>query len=369
MTSSILTLPFRIVFGIVKFFLFPWYIRWIFRLPWFVYAGLAAWAGYTAYQEYENYRFNVFEAGYQISEGVPDPTPLSKWNAASDVHGNDEVHVSGLYFEALPSGAFEAVSVRRSFILLADDQGREVKAALVVDPDDLLRLQRMLEAQGNSDRIAVNVNGTVNRSTSWANEIDTELSRLNIPGAPDLVVIEPFIESRADALRENAEDSFANVTVFGVLAGLLGFLGVGRFLSGRGARLAASAHQSQKSGREVQAEKQAAQAAQNVGLPDQAPEASPWGTFQPQARETETPDKSTRMVKPQTPAQAKASRAKPKREADVVTPTEPQYKSVFPGGGSAFRFKTADQIIKQTFGARSGLKSSAEPIKSSKGEE
>ncbi|WP_234967406.1 YtpI family protein [Octadecabacter temperatus] len=362
-------MPFRIVFGILKFFLFPWYVRWIFRLPWIVFAGLAAWVGYLAYQEYENYRFNVFEAGYQVSEGVPDPTPLSKWNSVSDVYSNDEVHVSGLYFSALPQGQFDPVGLERGFILLADDQGREVKAALVVRPNDLPFLQRQLEAQGDGDRIAVNVNGTLSRSSDWLSAIETELLVMNIPGSPDLVVIKPFLGNRADALHDAAENSFGMVSLLGGLAGVLAFLGAGRFLSGRGARLAASAHQSRKSGREVQAEKQAAQAAQNLGLPDQAPEASPWGTFQPQPRDTDTSDKPTRMVKPQTPAQVKASRAKPKREADVVIPTEPEYKSVFPGGGSAFRFKTADQIIKQTFGVRSGLKSSEQTIKSSKGEE
>ncbi|SMX39737.1 hypothetical protein [Octadecabacter ascidiaceicola] len=358
MTSSILTLPFRIVFGIVKLFLYPWYIRWIFRLPWIVYIGLAAWVGYLAYQEYENYRFNVIEAEYQASESVPDPTPLSKWNRDTDVYSNDEVHVSGLYFSALPQGEFDPIGLERGFILLADDQGREVKAVLAVRPSELPRLQSQLEAQGNGDRIAVNVNGTLSRSRDWLSAIEAELSVMNLPGSPELVVIKPFLGNRADALHDAAEKTFGMVSVLGGLAGVLAILGVSKLLISRSAKSKASEHQSQKSGREVQAEKQAAQANQNIGLPDEAPAASPWGTFQPQPRNTDASGKASRMVKPQTPAHEMAGRGKSKREKDDAKPAEPEYKSVFPGGGSAFRFKTADEIIKQSFGVRSGLKSS-----------
>jgi hypothetical protein len=38
-----------------------------------------------------------------------------------------------------------------------------------------------------------------------------------------------------------------------------------------------------------------------------------------------------------------------------VPPLEPVFKSVFPGGGSAFRYKTADQIVLQYFGTLSML--------------
>ena len=364
MTSSILTLPFRIVFGIVKFFLYPWYIRWIFRLPWIVYLGLAAGVGYLAYQEYVNYRFNVFEAGYQISEGVPDPTPLSKWNGVSNVYSNDEVHVSGLYFSALPQGEFTPIGLERGFILLADDQGREVKAALVVRPNDLPRLQRQLEAQGGGERIAVNVNGTLSRSSDWLSAIETELLVMNLPGSPELVVIEPFLGNRADALHDAVEKAFLMVSVLGGLAGLLAFLGAARLLVSSNARSKSSEHQSQKSGQEVHEDRQDKQPMQKDRPTDGAPTASPWGVFQPQPRDTDAKPQPSRMVKPQPPGQAKANTAKPKREE---IPAEPAFKSVFPGGGSAFRFKTADQIIKQTFGARSGLKPRAKPAKISKG--
>lgn len=347
MTSNILTLPFRIVFGILKFFLFPWYIRWIFRLPWIVYLGLAIWVGNIAYQEYQNYRFNVFEAGYQASEPVPDPTPLSKWNGASDVFSNDEVHVSGLYFEALPQGRFDPLGLEQGFILLADDLGREVKAALVVLPRDLPNLQRQLEAQGEGDRIAVTVNGTLSRNSEWARSIDTELLVMNIPGPPDLVVIEPFLGNRADALSDAAEKTFGTVTVFGALAGLLGLIGVAKLLRSNARRRKSSAHQSQKSGRDVAADRDEPQPTQIVPPSNHPPAASPWGSFEPQPR---TSDART-----------------PVREKVEDTPLIPEFKSVFPGGGSAFRFKSADQIIRQSFGRRTGLKPTTKPIETPKG--
>ena len=367
MTSSILTLPFRIVFGILKFFLYPWYIRWIFRMPWIVYVGLAAWLGYLAYQEYESYRFNVFEAGHQASEEVPDPTPLSKWNSVSHVYSNDEVHVVGLYFEALPQGRFDRLGSERSFILLADDQGREIKAALVVGANDLPQLQRQLEAQGDGDRFAVNVNGTLNRKSEWDSAIERELFEMNLPGSPELLVIEPFLGSRADALREAAEKTFGLVTVLSALAVVFAFIGFRKLLSSGPARRKSSEHQSQKSGREVQGGRQDKHPTQKTLPIGNAPKASPWGTFQPQPRESDASQQSNRTVKPQTPAQTKE--AKPKLEEVGANPAEPAFKSVFPGGGSAFRFKTADQIIKQSFGTLGGLNRNARRVKMSKGSE
>lgn len=358
MIFKLLALPLRIVFFILAAFLFPRFLRWIFRLPWVVYIALAAGAGYFAFQEYNTFQANVVRADAQIAQGIPPATPLSKWDRASDVGANDEVNVQGIYFAGLPTGTFTSVGLNYAFVLLADDQGREVKAVLVVRPDDLPALQRRLAQQDARERTPVTVNGTYTSNSFWYDAVRDELRAMNAPMARNIVIIEPFMTPRAEEIMTRAQDTIGAAVVLGALAGLLAFWGLIRLLVGVGRK--SSATQSQKSARQVQAERQAKQPSQKARPTGNAPEASPWGTFKPQTRPNGSPDptSASRMVKPQSPNQPKPqtkSKAPPK---DAPAP-QPEFESVFPGGGSGFRFKSADEIIRQSFGTLSSL----QPIK------
>lgn len=329
-------------------FLMPWYLRWLFRLPWVIYIGAAAAIGYFAYAEYENYLFQRLEARIQISDGVPDPTPLSQWNATTDVTDYGEVNVGALYFTALPHGEIDPVGLEQVFILLAGDQGKEIKAVLVVRPDALSRLQRQLRAQGSGDSIAVTVNGLLNDSVLWADAIDSALANMGVPVVQDLVVIEPILGYRPGFLFERAGKSYDSMIFLGVIAGILAIYGGLRFWLGR---------RTTNKQRNATA-KPRAPAAQHAKTPTQktlpagtAPEASPWGTFTPQKPVKQTQPK--RAVPPKRtgpPKQAVTSATSNIGEGALI---EGGFKSVFPSGGSGFRFKTADEIIRETFGTLS----------------
>lgn len=336
-------MPFVAIFLILRAIFLPWYLRWIFRLNWKIYVGLALGAGYFAYTEFEDYRFNMLEAEQRVQEDPPALTPLSQWTTA-DIGNYNEVNVAGLYFSALPQGEFDRIGGTQGFIMLADDLGREVKAILAVRPDDLGRLRSQMAAQGNGDRVAVVVGGILNRTAEWDGAIRTELLALNLPAAQNLVVIEPFVGRRADAIYRKAERTIGPVWVFGALAGLLAALGLGKRAIEMGERTSL-ATQSKRPARGLQDAKKTKTPTQKA-MPNSGNEAapSPWGVSDAQAFGA--------TFRPQT---AK-SKELPKPIKTEVTPPIPAFKSTFPGGGSGFRFKSADEIIRQSFGTLSALK-------------
>ena len=344
---------------LLKIIFFPLFlVFWLFRLPWIIYLAAAAGVGYFAYYAYEDYRFNLFEAEFHVAAGVPDATPLSTWNRQDDVTVNGEVNVNALYFSGLTNGTFDPIGLEQGYILLADERGREIKAALVTRPDDLAAVERLLANQGEGDTFAVTVNGMLIRNRDWAGALDRELDRLSIPRATNFVLIEPILGDREAYIHKRAADSIGAPLVLGALAGLLAFYGLIRFLFGFGRGRKTSSAQAKNRAR---AARRSSQPSQNERPPKQAPEASPWGSFKP--IDANNPPPVPTSVSPQAwpkPAGPTKQTAKP---STVATPDpdiqlEPEFVSVFPGGGSGFKFKTADQIIRQTFGTLSSLSTS-----------
>lgn len=350
MIFKLLLLPFRIVFWLLRAIFYPWYLRWVFRLPWFIYAAMAVWIGTLVYAEYEDYLVERLQADIQIREGLPAPAPLSTWND-STATGYGELNVQALYFTALPQATFQPMGLERTFIALADELGREVKAVLVVRPSELTRLRNQLAGQGSGDRIDVTVNGTLNRDGAWREMIRRQIDVMNLPASDNLVVIEPFLGSRVDAINDTGMDSRDTAVGLGILAVLFALGAALKMMNGMpSARPKATQNRAATQAATTPMQKSPTQKALPNGA--QSPAPSPWARFQDdkfqEAAFAQTPPKSALNKQP------KQARAKP----PVSTPPpEPPFVSVFPGGGSSFRFKTADQIIRQSFGTLSALKS------------
>ena len=323
-----------------------------FRLNWTIYLGLALGVGYLANQDYETYLSNTIAAEFQVADGPPDPSPLSKWDANNDATANGEVNVAGVYFTALASGSFDPLGSERSFVLLADDQGREVQAVLVVLPEDIGRLERQLVAQGGGERIPVTVNGTLNQSSEWAGLIWTELFVMDVPSSDDLMVIEPFLGNREASIYAVAEKTIGTVIIFGGLAGFLVLLALVKLLSGR----RSSATQSQMSGHDALAARQKKQPRQRSLPSNCTDKTSPWGASDAEAP-TPPPMPANTLLQPRAKGQANSqTKTGPPRLQIAELEVQPLFKSVFPGGGSSFQFKSADEIIRQSFGTLSTLK-------------
>jgi hypothetical protein len=323
-----------------------------FRLNWTIYLGLALGAGYLANQDYQTYFSNTIAAEIQVADGPPDPSPLSKWDANNHASANGEVNVAGVYFMALASGSFDPLGSERSFVLLADDQGREIKAVLVVAPENIALLEQQLVAQGGGERIPVTVNGTLNQSGEWAGLIGTELFAMDIPSSDDLVVIEPFLGNRAASIYAAAERTIGTVIILGGLAGFLVLLALVNLLSGR----RSSATQSQMSGREALAARQKKRPSRRSLPSNGTDKTSPWGAPDAQAA-TPLPMPANTSLQSQPNGKANSqNKTAPSRLQIAELEVQPPFTSVFPGGGSSFRFKSADEIIRQSFGTLSTLK-------------
>ena len=343
--------------NLFKLIFFPLFLGfWLFRLPWIVYLAIAGPLGYFAYLEFEEYRFNVFEAEFHVAAGVPDPTPLSKWDRLTDVTVNDELNVQGLYFTQLASGTFDPIGLEQGYILLADDQGREIKAAIVVDPSDLPSVERELASQGTGEAVAVTVNGLLIRNSDWSGTLGRTLDQANIPRADDFFLIEPIQGNREFFIYQRAEESIGAPLVLGALAGLLALYGVIRFLF---SLFGSSKRSKVQAKNRARAEKQAKQPTRKALPTKKSAEASPWGTFAPIDGNASAPplipasQSPDVWPKPATQGTPVSPPAVPASETGI--PLEPEFVSVFPGGGSGFQFKTADQIIRQTFGTLSSL--------------
>jgi hypothetical protein len=315
----------------------------LFRLNCMIYLSLALGAGYFASQEYQSYSANIVNAKFHMAEGPPDPVPLSKWNASFDIFANGEVNLEGVYLPSLEQGRFDLFGVKWGFILLADEKVGGVSAVLVVRSNYIGLIERQLVVQGSGERIPVTVNGTLNQSSEFADLIWRELSVMDITISDNLVVIEPFIGNRAELIYSAAEESINSVIIFGFLACFLVLLALVKFRIKR----KSSAKPSQVFFREALAAGQEDPRSQRSAPSNGLSVTSPWEISEQQAGPL--PSIVNNRFKSQ----------------NILTPAclhiteleaQPSFVSVFPGGGSSFRFKSADEIILQSFGTLSTLK-------------
>lgn len=363
MILKALLFPFRAVYLILRTIFFPWFLRWFFYLPWFLLIALAGVVGFFGYQEYENYLFEGADAQYRLENGTPPLTKLSQWNLSTDTDEYGELNVAGLFFSQLSGGTFTVDDTVYSFVPLADDQGREVKAALVVPFADVTDLLSHLRSQGSGDRVPVIINGEYNYSRDIEQRVRFQLQNAGIPGASNLAIIDPYMGDRAGAIFDRVEDAWNIMLGMGVFGGLLVVLGLGKLgndLSQKPAQPkpapapapAPATQQTARAGKRT-----ISPSSGNKVAPNAPTDGSPWGSFQPQPR---TPAAPAGKVAPQKNAKTKPSKTS---KDDVELIGDPEFKSVFPGGGSSFRFKTADEIIRETFGTLSVLTRKIDPPK------
>lgn len=321
-------------------FFVPWYLRWIFKLPWFLYLIVAGIIGLSALTTLDTYRIERNLNEVQIAAGAPPSVPLSTWNPQSDVSSYGEVLVEGLYFDELPVGDFSVMGSERRFIVLPDEVGKEVKAVLVVRSSDYYALRRYLVDQNSGENYEVTVGGELNTSTVWAGQINLALNDLAVPRSENLLVIEPFIGDRVRFLSGRADSTRDTSEILATLAALFAAYAGVRFLMTRGRSRRKAAP------RRTRAERRTREAQSTHPSPTAKPNPSPWGTSQP--RPSQITDETTKNG----PIKG-AKKTGPLIDgllSESEIPLEPKFKSVFPGGGSAFRFKSSDEIIRQYFG-------------------
>lgn len=327
----------------------------IFRLvPWWLYALIGISMAPLALQFVEEYRTAQIDFDIAIAVGPPLVTPIAQFRGPG-VTPLDEVQLSGVIRKDLGIIEVEGGAVDQVFVVISDDSRTGPVIALIAPSFQSERmLDQLLDNAGQDGSVVVQ--GLL--TTSHLSDVRGALALRN-ERAP-VYIVEPFLNDREAALREKAQDTLIALGIFGaitVFAFLVAFL---RFRAWRQRRAL------------KRARKSAAVRARTAASPTPSPiasvaSASPWSAGQAQNRalsNSATPVASvaTQEVKKQ------SARAKPQPQT-TVPPSAPAFESVFPNGGSAFLFKTADEIIVQSFGTTSTSRASSVQINTPKSAE
>lgn len=302
-------------------------LRFIFGLiPWWIYA-LAAWGfGSLAVPFYHDYTRDQAELQLALVVGPPAAIPVSDFRGRG-VTPLDEVHLTGMIRADLGINEIDGDTTSRTFIVIGPRGGGAPLVALITPTAQSEAMLDELLSNTGPDA-SVTVQGLLTSSGRGP-----VLGALAARGeTSDLYLVEPFVNGREAGLRGKAQGSMILLAVaagFTVVTALVALFKLRAWLRRRSTRRAA-----RRPAAPVQAQQQPSPAATFD---------SPWGASTPIAKPSSAP------AKPQTmPSKTRPRTAA--REEEVQIPPEPAFKSVFPGGGSSFRFKSSDEIIRQSFG-------------------
>ena len=150
---KLILMPFVAIFLLLRTIFFPWYLRWIFKLPAVVYVALGVWLGVLASSAYDDYLIERRAAEIQAVEACRTvclhPNGMTRRRAMEM-----RSMLVPCIFKGCRTGLISNNGFERAFLQLADDLGREVKVVLVVAPSETAELRRLLERQGAVIRLS-----------------------------------------------------------------------------------------------------------------------------------------------------------------------------------------------------------------------
>lgn len=311
-------------------------IRFLFRiLPWWGYAIVAALLGSVAFEMYESYASDQRQLSRALEDGPPETIKVGQYNGGFLNIPLQERRLTGILRADLGVLRIDGDVSKTFFVLDSANRQGPLVAVVFVGTDNQGLLADVIR---NADSNGVLTASGFRRITDWA-DVRTELRRAG--ESRDVVLIEGFGDNRPAALEEKAGTDLPFAIGAAVLAAIAAIVAYVRFRNWR-KRLAARAGRPQRPAPAKAAPTPARSAPvpqQPVAATVQPDGASPWGGVK-EARTSSAPRAATRPVE----ANAQVDEAAP-----------PDFESVFPGSGSGFRFKSVEEIIRENFGARSGL--------------
>ena len=164
--------------------------------------------------------------------------------------------------------------------------------------------------------------------------MERELTRRGF-SAQNVLTVEPYFGDRETAIAGEVQDAQRSVTIAMGVTALFTLLAVWRFVRWRNRRAAKLARRATKTHQPIMP--QDLEAPVQTQAPSRpAKPSNPWGGAQQQSPK-------------QSPISAASPMRTPAPEPDL--PIEySTFQSVFSGGGSGFRFKTSDEIVRENFG-------------------
>lgn len=275
---------------------------------------------------FDDYQRTQQQVQRAIAAGPPPPAPLAEFSGRTGAFG--EVHLNGVLRADLGVQTVTFAETGYNFAVMDGKSGGPLLAVLVPGERAGQVFTTLVNAADATGR--VNVQGFL--APTRVGQISRRLAQRN-GVVRDLLVIEPFDGTRSAALAARSTEAQATFFVSAALTGLFVLLTLWRFRQWRNRR-------ADKKQRRARRRADPASVPQPVA-PQAAQMQTPWGGQVPR--------------KPQAPKPASRPTTIAARDTDphpIII--DPPFTSVFPGGGSGFKFKTADQIIRQSFGTFSG---------------
>ena len=313
--------------------------RFLFSLiPWWFLAFVAVSMAPLAIETYEDYDRERSQMAQAAANGPPDIIPVYQLGDRPPPSRTGLVRFEGTLRADLGVKSISLVGTRYTYVLLDAPQtvARRGPLVAILIPDE---------------RAAQDLNALVNAADETGNLIVQgvlvptyigELSRrlaISDGITRQIYVVEPTFGSHTAVYADRVADAQMTFFVtlgFTVLFAVLALLRFRRW-------------------RERRAKRRAPVAARPAQTAQPPATASPWGEFvEDRFEEAASQDSALNQAAP-TVAPKRAAKPAPPTPAPETVPAEAVFVSVFPGGGSGFRFKSADEIIRQSFGTLSTL--------------
>jgi len=302
-------------------------------IPWWAYALIAWGFASLTVPFYNDYARDQADLKLALAVGPPAAIPVSSFRGPG-VTPLDEVHLSGVIRADLGINEISGDTTSRSFVVIGPQNDGGPLVALITSTTRFERMLNGLLSNAGSNG-SVTVQGVL--TTVGSSDVRAALARQG--EGSRVYLVEPFVNGREAALQGKAQDSMiilaisAGFTLVTALAALFKF----RAWRRRRARRKAA--------------RRPVAPAMPTTMPATSPAAAPAGaTMSPWGAPAPENNVSAATENPQHPPQAPVLALELYDEDPVDIPPEPEFKSVFPGGGSSFRFKSTDQIIRQSFG-------------------
>ncbi|WP_375282335.1 hypothetical protein [Pseudooctadecabacter sp.] len=294
-------------------------------LPWWAYALIALGLGNLALDQHASYQSRVRAAERAILAGPPPARTTTAMDTRLRSDPFQEMQVTGNIRADLGLGQIEGAVPKSYIVLDAPERTGPVVAVMFVGTAKQAGLPDLVAASNDVGRVTAS---GFRRTLDWS----TVSGQLRLQGVRrEVVLMEAIVGDRAAALRGKAQADLPFIYVIGGLAALSGFVAYLRYSKWRGRRAAKRPRAAPTQVPQPAAAATPPGPASSPPRPAAVPQASPWATG--------TRTTSTTFADP---------------PEDPESPL-PEFESVFPGGGSGFRFKSADEIIRQSFGTVSTL--------------
>ncbi len=300
-------------------------------LPWWAFAFFAFTCGSLAIPFYDDYRAAQTEQFFALNEGPPAAVHVGEFQPNRHVGYFEEVHITGTILGNFGVLRLHGEGTDYDAVVLGGD-ARLPRAILMFDSlSSERKINELISAADANNSVTVQGFLTNARRT----EAERELTRRGYSGV-SVLTVEPYFENRAAVLNEKVTDAQLTFFIVAGLAALFAVIALWRFRRWRKRRAAKKL-------------RRATQRGQPMPTPAAQPAPNPVQSTAAKPAQPTTPWGGT--TKPNQQAQQPAKRRRtPQPEPDLQSEI-PDFKSVFPGGGSGFRFKTSDEIVRQYFGS------------------